>query len=345
MNTFPGNEVFDITIIGGGPTGLYAAYYAGLRGLKTKIIDSLSELGGQLVTLYPEKYIYDVAGFPRILARDLASNLIAQGLEYHPTVCLGQRVLGCTQFSRNGESILELTTDDGVRHSTRTLLLTSGVGAFTPKKLNLPLLERFEGKGLIYYVREREKLRGRRVLIVGGGDSAVDWALHLSGTAASVTLIHRREQFRAHEENVARLRKASVEILLPFELRSVEGEDVVAAAVVENTRDKTHHKLEVDVILLSLGFHSSPGPLKAWGLALEKNDVKVNSRMESNISGIYAAGDIAAFPGKLKLISTGFGEAAIAVNSIKNSLDPAAKYFPGHSADLEPPPEFATTSD
>lgn len=331
-------DIYDITILGGGPTGLYASYYAGLRGLRTKIIDSLPELGGQLVTLYPEKYIYDVAGFPKIIAKDLANNLITQGIEYNPTVCLGERILFCERISEKGHSILRIRSDEGQEHYTKTLLLTAGIGAFTSRKLALPGIERFEGEGLLYSVKELRPLKEKQVLIVGGGDSAVDWALSLSEYAGRVILIHRRGEFRAHEDNVRKLMASKVEVKLSCELKEVHGQRSLERADILHTATMKHESIPVNFIILALGFHTSPGPLNEWGLDLENHDIKVNSRMESNVPGIYAAGDIASFPGKLKLIATGFGEAAIAVNTIKSRLDAKANYFPGHSSDLEPPP-------
>ncbi len=337
-------NLYDLTIIGGGPTGLYAAYYAGLRGLKTQIIDALPELGGQLMALYPEKYIYDVAGFPKVLAKDLARNLIEQAMQYNPALHLGGKITRMeirerTEADKSGPSAyFYLETEEGDVHETLAILLTIGIGAFAPRKLNLQEAQRFEGKGVSYFVSDKTKFKGQNILIVGGGDSAVDWALNLHPIARSITVVHRRDQFRAHEENVKLLQESPVKVKTPYEIRSIQGNAHVEQAVIFNNKTGGEEKLPVDQILLNLGFVANIGKIKEWGLNIMKNDIEVSSRMETNISGIYAAGDIVVYPGKLKLIATGFGEAATAVNNAKAYIDPSAKVFPGHSSDMEPPP-------
>ncbi len=326
-------DLFDITIIGGGPVGLFAAFYSGLRHMKTKIIDALPELGGQLTALYPEKYIYDVAGFPKVIAKELAKNLIEQGLQHDPAVCLSQKVESLHPEKLDGQDILRLSTHAGEVHLTKTLVLTVGIGAFVPRRLDVPGLEKFENKYVHYFVKDKTIFSGKNLLIVGGGDSAVDWALNLQDTAKSITLIHRRDEFRAHEESVTKLLNSSVKVKLYYEVESVSGDPAIEQVVIRENRSNAVETLQVDHVLLNLGFVASLGPLRDWGLEIEKGDIKVTSRMETNIPGIYAAGDIAAFPGKLKLIATGFGEAAIAVNNIKSYIDPKARFFPGHSSD------------
>ena len=326
-------DLFDITIIGGGPVGLFAAFYSGLRHMKTKIIDALPELGGQLTALYPEKYIYDVAGFPKVIAKELAKNLIEQGLQHDPAVCLGQKIESLHPEKLDGQDILRLSTHKGEVHLTKTLVLTVGIGAFVPRRLDVPGLEKFESKHVHYFVKDKSIFSGKNLLIVGGGDSAVDWALNLQDTAKSITLIHRRDEFRAHEESVTKLLNSSVKVKLWYEVESVFGNASIERVLIRENRSNATETLEVDHVLLNLGFVASLGPLRDWGLEIEKGDIKVTSRMETNIPGIYAAGDIAAFPGKLKLIATGFGEAAIAVNNIKSYIDPKARFFPGHSSD------------
>ena len=328
-------EMFDVTIIGSGPAGLYGAFYAGLRGLRTNILDALPELGGQLVTLYPEKWVFDVGGFPKILARDLAKNLIEQAMTFKPTVCLGEKVTSVKVHDEGNARTFEIVTDIGTTHFTRTLVLTAGIGAFKPKKLNVPGVDEFDGKGIYYFVGHKEAFRDKDILIVGGGDSAVDWCLNLLDTAKKITLIHRRDQFRAHEERVKELMASPVDILTYHELRSVGGNGRVEQAVVFDNRSNKETKLNVDSVILNLGFHADLGPVKEWGLELDKGGIKVNYRMETNIPGIFAAGDVASHPGKLKLISTGLGEVATAVNFAKNLIDPSAKIYPGHSSDLK----------
>jgi thioredoxin reductase len=328
-------DLFDITIIGGGPVGLFASFYAGLRHMKTKIIDALPELGGQLTALYPEKYIYDVAGFPKVVAKDLAKNLIEQALHHDPTVCLNEKVESLRPDEVDGQQLLRLNTHKGVEHDTKALLLTVGIGAFVPRRLDLPGIEKFENTCVHYFVRDKSIFKDKRLLIVGGGDSAVDWALNLQDTANQITLIHRRDEFRAHEDSVKKLTSSQAEVKLWYEIDSVKGDSSIEEVVIRNNRTGETETLNVDHLLLNLGFVASLGPLRDWGLEIEKGDITVTTKMETNIPGIYAAGDIATFPGKLKLIATGFGEAAIAVNNIKAFIDPKAKFFPGHSSDLK----------
>jgi len=330
-------DLFDITIIGGGPAGLFAAYYAGLRHMKTKIIDSLDELGGQLMTLYPEKYVFDVPGFPKVLARDLANNLIEQAMQYHPTVCLGETLQTLVPSADN--TAYALTTDKGVHH-TRTLLIASGAGAFSAKKLPLPTAAALENKGVYYAVKSKATFAGKRVLVIGGGDSAVDWSTNLSDVAAHITLIHRRDQFRAHEHNVKRLRQTPVQVMTFYELKDLITHDgQLAAAVIENNQTGEKKTIEVQAVLAQLGFVSSPGPIRNWGLKFERGACVVDSRMQTSLPRVFAAGDGAWFEGKLKLIATGFGEAAMAVNFAKTMTDPAAKLFPGHSSEMVSQPQ------
>jgi thioredoxin reductase (NADPH) len=321
-------EIFDITIVGGGPTGLYGLFYAGLRGLRAKLIDSLAELGGQLITLYPEKYIYDVAGFPKILAKELVKHCVEQGLRFNPAVCLGEKVIG---LSYHGDRLICLRTDKG-EHWTRAVVLTVGVGAFTPKKLNLPNIDRLEGRGIYYFVKEKQAFADKTVLIVGGGDSAVDWALMLKDIAKKVILIHRRDQFRAHPQSVQELLAAPVEVKLFYEVKAVHGADQLEGVTIFHNKTLEETDLKVDALILSLGFAADLGPIKQWGLVIENNAIKVNERMETNLPGVYAAGDAVTHPGKLKLITTGHGEAAIAVNFAATYINPQSKAFPGHSS-------------
>lgn len=330
-----GEELYDITIIGSGPAGLYGAFYAGMRGMKTKILDALPELGGQLVTLYPEKWVFDVGGFPKILAKDLAKNLVDQAMTFNPTVCLAEKVLAVKICEREDGRIFELTTDKENIHLTKTIVLTAGIGAFKPKRLDGPGIDEFEGNGIYYFVNEKSVFKDKDILIVGGGDSAVDWCLNLLDTAKKITLIHRSNVFRAHEESVKELMTSPVDVLTFHELKSVGGNGKLEEAVVYENRTNEEKKLRVDGVILNLGFRADLGPIKEWGLDLDKGGIKVNYRMETNIGGMFAAGDVASHPGKLKLISTGFGEVVTAVNFAKNYIDPSAKIYPGHSSDMK----------
>jgi thioredoxin reductase (NADPH) len=321
---------YDIAVIGGGPTGLFAAYYGGFRGLRVMIIDSMPELGGQVTALYPEKYIYDVAGFPKIFGKELVRNLVEQALQYKPFVCLDEAVRSLDSV---GDRQIRLTTDKGEHHSA-AVLITAGIGMFTPKKLPNEAVARFEGHGLAYFVKRVEDYRDLDLLIIGGGDSALDWALNLEGITRSTTLIHRRDHFRAHEDSVKRLYESRVQVKTFYELREILGESRVEGVVIYQNKTKAEERLTVNAVLACLGFHSNLGPIKEWGLELVDDGIKVTTKMETNRPGIYAAGDIAVYPGKVKLIATGFGEAATAVNNAAVYINPSLKVFPGHSSTL-----------
>ncbi len=333
MNQISG-EIFDITILGGGPVGLYAAYYAGLRHMKTKIIDSLDQLGGQLATLYPEKYIFDVAGFPKVIARDLVKNLIEQGLQYNPSVCLNETI---ADLRRDDARDCYVVTSAQGEHATRTLLICAGAGAFQPRKLPIPAAASLEGRGIHYFVGKKSAFENKRLLIVGGGDSALDWAMNLHGIAGEITIIHRRNQFRAHEDSVRKVQSAGIPILTFWELKEVLSTDnKLSGVVIYHNQTKEERSLAIDAILPQLGFISSLGALKQWPLKIEGQSIMVDQKMQTNMKGIFAAGDVAGFDGKLKLIATGFGEAATAVNFAKTLIDPKAKAFPGHSSEMSP---------
>src|SRR6266536_2829780 len=246
----------DLAIIGAGPTGLFGAFYAGLRQMSVKLIDSLEILGGQLTTLYPEKYIYDVPGFRRILSKDLADQLIEQGMQFGAVPCLGEQVRTLDVDPQTG--IFTITTTAGA-HAARAILIAAGVGAFSPKSLSLANAKSYEGHGLYYFVRHLEELRDKRVLIVGGGDSAIDWANTLAGLTSSQTLIHRRDVFRAHEDSVNRMKQTPTRILLFHELKSIGGKSQIEWATIYDNRSKAEQTLEVDAILVNIGFESSLG--------------------------------------------------------------------------------------
>lgn len=321
------HQVYDITIVGGGPTGLFAAYYAGEREMSCKIIDSLDQLGGQPAALYPEKTIYDVAGFPEVQAKELVARLVEQALQRRPTVCLGEQVL---QVKQDADGIFRLVTTQG-EHFSRAVLIAAGVGAMTPRKLHVPGAQELEGRGLAYHVGSLDAYRNARVLVVGGGDSAVDWALMLEPVAREVVLIHRRHGFRAHESSVRRLNASRVRVMTPYELRALHGEEHVAGATIVQNQTGEEETLELDQVLVSIGFEMDLGPIREWGLAMDDHGILVDTRMATSIPGIFAAGDLVSYPGKVKLIAVGFGEAATAINNAKVFIDPEARLFAGHS--------------
>lgn len=320
----------DFIIIGGGPTGLFAAFYAGMRKASVKVIDSMPQLGGQLSALYPDKYIYDVAGFPKIKAQDLVNRLIAQAEHFHPEYCLNEKVL---KVEKIAERHFTVKTTKGV-HTAKAIIITAGCGAFEPRKLPLPGAEKYNKTNLHYFISDLKRFTGKKVLIAGGGDSAVDWALMLEPIAKHVTLIHRRDKFRAHEHSVDNLNKSNVEILTPFEIESLGGDKRVEIVRIVDKKGRQKKEIVVDEIIISFGFVSSLGPIQDWGLKIQDGGILVNNHMETNIPGIYAAGDIAQYPGKLKLIAVGFGEAPTAVNHAKRYIDPKARVQPGHSSNL-----------
>lgn len=323
-------DVFDITIIGAGPTGQFGSFYAGLRGLKTKVVDVLSEMGGQLTALYPEKFVYDVAGHPKILAKDLAKNLSTQAQLFKQSICLGEKV---TQMERMEDGIWKISTDVKAEHYTKTVLLALGAGACVPKKLDVEYPVELENKNIFYAVKNKEQFRGKNVLIIGGGDSAVDWANEFS-QFAKVTLIHRRDGFRAVQTSVEEMKRSNVDIKVFYELKQVLGDGKVEGAIIFDNRSGKEETLKVDAILINIGFVINLDFLKSWGLSMEGNAIAVNEKMETNLPGVYAAGDICTHPAKLKLIATGASEAATAVNFAATFINPTAKAFPGHSSNL-----------
>jgi ferredoxin/flavodoxin---NADP+ reductase len=331
------DAITDITIIGGGPTGLFAAFYAGLRGISCRIVDALPQLGGQLMALYPEKYIFDVGGLPRILAKDLANNMIEQGTQFGPEVVLGAEV----QQLVPEDGHIRLVTPQG-EFLSRTVCITAGKGALNPRVLECPGWgEHYSPEGGVHtHVRQPEDFRGKRVLIVGGGDSAVDWVLGLRGIATEITLIHRRDEFRAHRASVLEMRAAAergeVSIRTPYEVREIQGNGgCVARATLVNNETNTEEPMDVEAVIALLGFKPDLGPISQWGLELERNTIKVSQLMQTNLPGVYAAGDVVHYPGKLELIATGYGEAAIAVNNAVHHINPKARVNPGHSTNLK----------
>ncbi len=311
------SELYDITIVGAGPVGLYATYYAGLRECRTKLIETYPQVGGRLISMYPEKEIFDVAGYRKIVAADLVRELTDQAMQYHPTVVLDERV---TRLTILGERVIEVATTKG-SHYTQTAIIAAGCGAFVPRKLDIPHLIDFEDHGIFYYLSSFEPLRGKKVLVVGGGNSAVDWALSLDGIASEVTLCHRMYRWQAHEAMVHRLLASNVRVKYPYyTLKQVLGEDRVTGAVIWNERSGLEEEIPVDAIVLSIGMLTNMEPFREWGLNIVGSGIAVAPDMSTNLPGIYAAGDIVTYPGKVLLITAGSGEAATAVNTAKEYI-------------------------
>jgi thioredoxin reductase len=329
-------ELKDISIIGGGPTGLFAAFYAGMRGASARIVDALPALGGQLMALYPEKYIFDVAGFPKVLAKDLVRDMATQALQFGATTHLGEVVTGLRRVeSGDGHFVLETSERD---YPTRTIIIAAGIGAFEARKLGIEGEEHYEEKGLFFKVIDPKQFEGQRVLLVGGGDSAFDWAVNLQGIAKSITLIHRRDGFRAHQATINQVqefqRLGKCDLRTFWEVKALHGNGKVEQVTIFNSKTKEEETIRVDAVIPLLGFHSDLGAIKEWGLDTEKADIKVDQVMATNVPGIYAAGDITSYPGKLKLIATGAAEACIAVNNAVHLINPKAKVNPGHSSNM-----------
>jgi thioredoxin reductase len=316
------NGVADITILGAGPTGLAAAYYAGHRDASVRIIESLEQLGGQVAAVYPEKHVYDVAGHPKILGTRLVELCAEQGLQYGPEVLLGEEVQTLERLSENGEELLAVGTNAGGPYLSRALIITAGHGAFEPRTLGIEGIEDWEGKGLHYFVRQKDVFRDRTCVIVGGGDSALDWTLGLQDTArAPIALVHRRDNFRALESSVNEARALEqdgrVRIFTPCEVRDIHGDGNIEAVTIENTKTGEQEQVPCQALITLLGFHSHLGAIAEWGLELEgKRQIRIDpTSCETSLPGVYAAGDVAGYPGKITLITIGMGEAAVAANN------------------------------
>jgi ferredoxin/flavodoxin---NADP+ reductase len=315
----------DLVVIGAGPTGLYAAYYAGFRGHRVAVVDSLPELGGQITAMYPEKAILDVAGFPSVKGRDLVAGLVEQANTARPDYLL-DRTASTLETDDDGVTV---GLDDGTQVRAGAVVITAGIGKFSPRPL--PAGEDWVGRGVEFFVPSFAPYAGKDVVIVGGGDSAFDWALHLEPIAATVTLVHRRDAFRAHERTVQQVRQTSVEILTRAQVSAVRGNGVVES--VEVTGPDGVHERPCQAVVAALGFVADLGPLQEWGIEVAKRHVVVGPSMQTNLPRVFAAGDITEYDGKVRLIAVGFGEAATAVNNATVAMDPSAKVFPGHSSE------------
>lgn len=320
----------DILIIGAGPAGLYGAYYAGFRGLRVAVMDVLPRCGGQISAMYPEKPIFDIAGFPSVRGRDLVDNLVAQAAPYGVRYLLGQRAV---ELSHGPDCHPVVRTDRGTAVRAGAVVITGGVGTFTPRPL--PAGEDYLGRGQVYFVPDPAAHTDHDVVVVGGGDSAFDWAALLAPIARSVTLVHRSARFRAHAASVAKVRALGIEIITDSEVSALHGTSGVERVEVRHRVEKTTRLLPARTVVAALGFIADLGPLQTWGLELQARRIAVDTRMATNLPRVFAAGDITDYPGKVRLISVGFGEVATAVNNAATVIDPEAALFPGHSTEKE----------
>lgn len=331
-------DMRDITIVGAGPVGLFGAFYAGMRGATCRLVDALPELGGQVTALYPEKYIYDVGGIPKVLGKDFIKGLVEQAMRFAPDVRLAEEALALDTVPGPAGPEFQLRTNVAAYRS-RAVVLTCGIGAFAPRRLAIDDCDAWLGRGLFDRVLDKQVFAGKRVLLVGGGDSAFDWAVNLQGVAAHIVMVHRRDGFRAHQATVDQVRRlcdeGRMELRLFREVRAIRGAGRVEAVTLVDTRAKREEEVAVDAVLPQLGYVSSLGAIRAWGLTLEQDAIVVNQQMETGREGVWAAGDIVTYPGKLPLIATGLGEVCVAVNQAVHYVYPDKKVMPGHSSNME----------
>ena len=312
--------------------GLFGAYYAGVRTLSTAVLDSLEEPGGQITAMYPEKAIFDVAGFPAIKGRELVDQLLKQAEPFDPHYLLGHQAVGLER----GDGGFAVTTSTGHRIEARAIVITGGIGTFTPRPL--PTGSEYLNRGLVHFVPDPTVYRGQDIVVVGGGDSALDWALMLEPIGKSVTVVHRRAEFRAHQHSVELLQRSSVRIITDAQVSAVRGDpDVTEVEVTVKDADEPV-QLPCDKLVAALGFTANLGPLMEWGIDIQKRQIMVATTGQTSVPGIYAAGDIVDYDGKVKLIATGFGEVATAVNNAFAYLNPGKSAFPGHLSDYAPEP-------
>ncbi|HWU31276.1 MAG TPA: NAD(P)/FAD-dependent oxidoreductase [Marmoricola sp.] len=314
----------DLVIVGAGPAGLFGAYYAGFRGLSVAVVDSLPELGGQVTALYPEKAIYDVAGFPVVTGRQLVAQLVEQAASAKPTYLLGHTAVG---LEANEDGVV-FRLDDDTEVRGKVAILTAGIGTFTPRAL--PAGDGWEGRGLVFFVPSFEEFRDKRVVIVGGGDSAFDWAAALTDIASDITLVHRRDAFRAHAATVDAIKAGPTRIITNAQVSEIRGDGWVSE--IDVTTAEGTETIGADSVIAALGFIADLSTLKEWGLEFNKRNIAVDTAMRTNLPRVFAAGDLVEYEGKVRLIAVGFGEVATAVNNAAVVIDPSAHVFPGHSS-------------
>jgi thioredoxin reductase len=326
----------DLLIVGAGPVGLFGAYYAGVRLLSTAVLDSLEEPGGQITAMYPEKAIFDVAGFPAIKGRELVDQLLTQAAPFNPAYLLGHQAVGLER----GDGGFAVTTSTGHRIEARAIVITGGIGTFTPRPL--PTGSEYLNRGLVHFVPDPTAYAGQDIVVVGGGDSALDWALMLESIGRSVTIVHRRGEFRAHQHSVELLKASSVRIITDGQVSGVRGDPDVTEVDITVKGEDEPVTLKCDKLVAALGFTANLGPLMEWGIDIQKRQVMVDPAGRTSVPGVYAAGDIVDYDGKVKLIATGFGEVATAVNNAFAYLNPGKSAFPGHLSDYAPAPGEST---
>jgi len=316
----------DVAVIGAGPAGLYATYYAGFRGFKVVVIDALAEIGGQITAMYPEKEIFDIAGFASVKGRDLIDGLTEQANSAKPIFKMSTQVSNLVEVAEG----IHLTLDSGEEIFAKVVIIAGGIGAFTPRAL--PTGMEWLGKGLVHFVPSLAEHAGKRIVIAGGGDSAFDWAYSLKPIAKSVTLIHRRNEFRAHAATVEQVKAMGVDLITSAEITSIKGDEAISSVEITMKESGEVRAIECETVVAALGFVANIGPIANWGIDLQKRHVLVDSTMETSIKRVFAVGDIATYVGKIPLISVGFGEAALAVNNAAPYIDPNFGVFPGHSS-------------
>lgn len=319
----------DVLIVGAGPVGLFATYYTGFRGLSVGVVDSLPELGGQITAMYPEKDILDVAGFPVVKGKDLVTGLVQQASTANPTYLLSRTAL--TLVSDEAAGVVRVGLDDGTAVTAKAVIVTAGIGKFSPRPL--PAADAWPGSEVAFFVPSFDDYVDKDVVIVGGGDSAFDWALALEPVASSVTLVHRREGFRAHQATVAKVLVSTVSVVTSANVVRLVGDGALEAVEIEHLGDRTTSTIKAQRVVAALGFVADLGPIQGWGLETSKRHIVVDSATRTSLPRVFAAGDITDYPGKVRLIAVGFGEAATAVNNAAVAINPEAHLFPGHSSE------------
>lgn len=317
-------DCYDIVIVGGGPVGLFASYYAGLRDMRAWLFDRRHELGGQLSAIYPEKWVYDIPGIPAIRGKELFANQLKQIEHYNIPRVLNEEIV---LIRKNRNNILRIESRNGNIYHAKTALLCLGMGAHIPRRHDLPNIREFDGKGIYYGVHRLEDFRGKRVMVVGGGDSALDLALTVVDEAKDLVLAHRSDRFNAHEETVKKLYASNAGVRTFAELAGVEGKDKLEAVTLKDAKTGQLEKVPVDALIIAIGLIFNLEGIKEWGIDLEHNAIVVDHHRMTSIPGIYAAGDIATYPGKMKLIATGAAEAMEAIHHAKQYIQDVFPYL------------------